>query len=218
MRPSRARTARCRDALIRSGGAREPGCILWRASPPTRSGSPVTDTRILLLGTAASESLSKVLGRPGRALTRIENADDLAAKVADRDIVVIDVVPPPRTLAEMCREVRAIPDARRRARPRDQLDGRRRGADPAPRGRRRRRHDPPGRRARAGRPRGSPRPAPPAGQGAPAEHPRRGHQAARSPPDRRLLAQGRRRHDDASRSTLPSRSPHAIPTASPSST
>lgn len=70
----------------------------------------MTDTRILLLGTAASESLSKVLGRPGRVLTRIENADELAAHVANNDIVVIDVVPPPRTLVEMCREVRAIPD------------------------------------------------------------------------------------------------------------
>jgi pilus assembly protein CpaE len=70
----------------------------------------VTDTRILLLGNAASESLLKVLGRSGRVLTRIENADELAAHVANNDIVVIDVVPPPRTLVEMCREVRAIPD------------------------------------------------------------------------------------------------------------
>ena len=71
----------------------------------------MTDTRILLLGTAASESLSKVLGRPGRALTRIESANELAANAANHDIVVIDVVPPPpRTLAEMCRELRAIPE------------------------------------------------------------------------------------------------------------
>jgi pilus assembly protein CpaE len=70
----------------------------------------VTDTRILLLGTAANESLSKVLGRPGRALTLIDNADELAANAANHDIVVIDVVPAPRTLAEMCRELRAIPE------------------------------------------------------------------------------------------------------------
>jgi pilus assembly protein CpaE len=70
----------------------------------------VTDTRILLLGTAASESLSKILGRQGRALTRIEDVDELAAHVANHDIVVIDLVPPRRTLVEMCREVRAIPD------------------------------------------------------------------------------------------------------------
>jgi pilus assembly protein CpaE len=70
----------------------------------------VTDTRILLLGTAANESLSKVLGRQGRTLTLIEGADELAAKAANHDIVVIDVVPPPRTLAEMCRELRAIPE------------------------------------------------------------------------------------------------------------
>ncbi len=70
----------------------------------------MTDTRILLLGTAANESLSKVLGRQGRTLTLIEGADELAAKAANHDIVVIDVVPPPRTLAEMCRELRAIPE------------------------------------------------------------------------------------------------------------
>jgi pilus assembly protein CpaE len=70
----------------------------------------VTDTRILLLGTAASESLLKVLGRPGRALTRIESADELAAHAANHDIVVIDVVPTPRTLVEMCRDLRGIPE------------------------------------------------------------------------------------------------------------
>lgn len=70
----------------------------------------MTDTRILLLGTAASESLSKILGRPGRALTRIESVDDLAANAAKNDIVVIDVVPSPRTLVEMCRDLRAIPE------------------------------------------------------------------------------------------------------------
>lgn len=68
----------------------------------------MTDTRILLLGTAASESLSKVLGRQGRALTRIESADELAASAANHDIVVIDVVPAPHTLVEMCRELRGI--------------------------------------------------------------------------------------------------------------
>jgi pilus assembly protein CpaE len=70
----------------------------------------VADTRILLLGNATSESLSKVLGRPGRALTRIEDLAELGASAADHDVVVIDVVPPPRTLAEMCRELREVPE------------------------------------------------------------------------------------------------------------
>jgi pilus assembly protein CpaE len=68
----------------------------------------VTDTRILLLGNAASEALNKVLGKPGRVLTRIEDADKLVAAAADHDVVVLDTVPPPRTLADMCRELRTV--------------------------------------------------------------------------------------------------------------
>jgi pilus assembly protein CpaE len=70
----------------------------------------VTDTRILLLGNAASEALNKVLGKPGRVLTRIEDADKLVAAAADHDVVVLDTVPPPRTLADMCRELRTVAD------------------------------------------------------------------------------------------------------------
>jgi pilus assembly protein CpaE len=70
----------------------------------------VTDTRILLLGNAGSETLNKVLGRTGRALSRIEDPDKLAAAAAETDIVVLDVVPPPRTVADLCRELRGNPD------------------------------------------------------------------------------------------------------------
>lgn len=70
----------------------------------------MTDTRILLLGTQASESLSKVLGRPGRALTRIESIEALAANAANHDVVVIDQIPPPLTLTDVCRDIRAITD------------------------------------------------------------------------------------------------------------
>jgi pilus assembly protein CpaE len=66
----------------------------------------VTDTRILLLGNAGSEPLNKVLGKPGRALTRIENPDELATAAGNHDIVVLDAVPPPRTVADMCRALR----------------------------------------------------------------------------------------------------------------
>jgi pilus assembly protein CpaE len=66
----------------------------------------VTDTRILLLGNAGSETLNKVLGKPGRALTRIDDPDKLATAAADTDIVVLDHVPPPRTLTDLCRELR----------------------------------------------------------------------------------------------------------------
>jgi pilus assembly protein CpaE len=69
----------------------------------------VADTRILLLGDSSSDPLVKVLGRPGRALTRVEDPEQLATAGVDHDVIVLDAVPPPRTLAVMCREVRAVP-------------------------------------------------------------------------------------------------------------
>ena len=66
----------------------------------------MTDTRILLLGNTASETLNKVLGKPGRALTRIEDPDKLASAAAEHDVVVLDAVPPPRTVTDICRELR----------------------------------------------------------------------------------------------------------------
>jgi pilus assembly protein CpaE len=69
----------------------------------------VADTRILLLGDATSDSLAKVLGRPGRALTRVEDPEQLPAAGVDHDVIVLDAVPPPRSLADVCREVRAVP-------------------------------------------------------------------------------------------------------------
>ena len=69
----------------------------------------MSDTRIVLLGNAASDPLVKVLGREGRVLTRIEDPEQLASLPPDQHVVVLDAAPPPKTLADMCREVRAIP-------------------------------------------------------------------------------------------------------------
>ena len=67
----------------------------------------MTDTRILLLGSAASETLEKVLGKQGRVMTRIEDPGKLAAAAADHDVVVLDSVPLPRTVTDVTRELRA---------------------------------------------------------------------------------------------------------------
>ncbi|MEA2673591.1 MAG: pilus assembly protein CpaE [Chloroflexota bacterium] len=69
----------------------------------------MSDTRILLLGNAGSDPLVKVLGRTGRVLTRIEDPEQLASAPPDQHVVVLDAAPAPRTLADMCREVRAQP-------------------------------------------------------------------------------------------------------------
>ena len=70
----------------------------------------MTDTRILLLGSAPNETLDKVLGKPGRAVTRIDDPDKLRAAVADHDVVVLDTVPAPRTVTDVTRELRANAD------------------------------------------------------------------------------------------------------------
>lgn len=69
----------------------------------------MADTRILLLGDASSDALVKILGRQGRSLTRVEDPEELGGAGKDHDVIVLDVVPPPRSLADMCREVRAVP-------------------------------------------------------------------------------------------------------------
>lgn len=70
----------------------------------------MTDTRILLLGSAGSETLTKVLGKAGRALTRIDDPDKLATAAAEHDVVVLDTVPAPRTVVDICRELRGNAD------------------------------------------------------------------------------------------------------------
>lgn len=67
----------------------------------------MADTRILLLGNAASDPLVKVLGRAGRALTRIDDPSQLAGAGSEFDVIVLDTVPAPGSLADLCRDVRA---------------------------------------------------------------------------------------------------------------
>jgi pilus assembly protein CpaE len=70
----------------------------------------VADTRILLIGSPDNDSLIKVLGRQGRSLTRIEDPEKLASVGNDHNVIVIESVLPPKTVADVCRELRANPD------------------------------------------------------------------------------------------------------------
>ena len=69
----------------------------------------MADTRILLLGNAASDPLVKVLGRAGRALTRIDDPSQLVETGTAHDVIVLDTMPSPGSLADLCRDVRAAP-------------------------------------------------------------------------------------------------------------
>jgi len=68
----------------------------------------VADTRVLLLGNASSDAVARVLSQHGRFLTRVEDPDDAIRVAADHQIIVIDAVPPPRSIASVCRDVRAV--------------------------------------------------------------------------------------------------------------
>ncbi|HJW23242.1 MAG TPA: response regulator [Candidatus Limnocylindrales bacterium] len=67
------------------------------------------DSRVLLLGNAGSDSLAKALAGGRRTLTRTSDADEVVAVAADHDVIVLDAVAPPRSLADCCREIRAVP-------------------------------------------------------------------------------------------------------------
>lgn len=64
------------------------------------------DTRVLLLGNATSDALAATLGRSGRSVTRTADADEAVALAASTNVVVLDVAPPPRSIADVCREIR----------------------------------------------------------------------------------------------------------------
>jgi pilus assembly protein CpaE len=81
------------------GGGGEPGCIL----------PAVADTRVLLLGNASSDAVARVLGQQGRFLTRTEDPDEAIRVAPEHQLIVIDAVPPPRSVASVTRDLRAIP-------------------------------------------------------------------------------------------------------------
>ncbi|HJP88124.1 MAG TPA: AAA family ATPase [Candidatus Limnocylindrales bacterium] len=70
----------------------------------------MADTRILLIGSPDSDALVKVLGRQGRALARLEDPEKLATVGNDHNVIVIESVAPPKTVADVCRELRANPE------------------------------------------------------------------------------------------------------------
>ena len=69
----------------------------------------VADTRVLLLGNASSDSIARVLGQHERFLTRVEDPDEAIRVAPEHQIIVIDAVPPPRSVASVCRDIRAVP-------------------------------------------------------------------------------------------------------------
>jgi pilus assembly protein CpaE len=70
----------------------------------------LAETRVLLLGDSSSDAIARVLAQHDRFLTRVEDPDEAIRSAPDHQIVVVDVVPLPRTVASVCREIRAVPE------------------------------------------------------------------------------------------------------------
>lgn len=70
----------------------------------------MTDTRVLLLGNAASDGLAKTIAAGHRTLTRTADADEAVSLAGSHDLIVLDAAPPPRSLADVCREIRGVPE------------------------------------------------------------------------------------------------------------
>jgi pilus assembly protein CpaE len=70
----------------------------------------LAETRVLLLGDSSSDAIARVLAQHDRFLTRVEDPDEAIRSAPDHQIVVVDVVPLPRTVASVCRDIRAVPE------------------------------------------------------------------------------------------------------------
>jgi pilus assembly protein CpaE len=67
------------------------------------------ETRVLLLGDSSSDAVARVLAQHERFLTRVDDPDEAIRVAPEHEIVVVDTVAPPRTVASVCRDIRAIP-------------------------------------------------------------------------------------------------------------
>ena len=151
----------------------------------------------------------------GYAVETVTDADEAVRRAGEYSLVIIDVIDPARSPADVCREIRETPEPRPDPGPVHLPDRRRRGADPVPRGRRRRCRREALRRARARGPgRGAAAPLPAVTGLAPMPALDGGH-GPPGPADRRgLQPEGRRAERRPSRSTWRSPTPRGDPAAS----
>jgi pilus assembly protein CpaE len=72
----------------------------------------VPASTILLIGADATsgETISAVLRNAGYTVTSVADASEATARVAENQLVIIDVVTGEKTAADLCREIRATPE------------------------------------------------------------------------------------------------------------
>ena len=79
----------------------------WTPTGVSSLGGIVPDTRVLLLGDTSSDALAKALAAGHRTLTRTADADEAVGLASNHDVIVLDVVAPPGSMADVCRDIRA---------------------------------------------------------------------------------------------------------------
>ena len=70
----------------------------------------MSEINVLLLGDASSESLVAALATDDRKVTRVADPDQLLKLAPEHQVIILDVVPAPRTAVSVCRELRAVPE------------------------------------------------------------------------------------------------------------
>src|SRR5690349_21557307 len=106
VRPRRPRE-RPMYSLAHSAGRK----IRRRSTSKTARGGTVPASTILLIDAdpAAAESIASALTRVGYAVTTSADPADALQKVADHQLVIVDVITGASTAVDVCREIRATP-------------------------------------------------------------------------------------------------------------
>ena len=70
----------------------------------------MSEINVLLLGDASSESIVAALATDGRKVMRVADPGELLQLAPEHQVIIVDVVPLPRTAVSVCRELRAVPE------------------------------------------------------------------------------------------------------------
>lgn len=70
---------------------------------------PASTILLIEADPASSQLITGILSGVGYTVTAVADTDEAFAKVSENQLVIIDVITPPKTAVEVCREVRATP-------------------------------------------------------------------------------------------------------------
>ena len=69
----------------------------------------MSEINVLVLGDASSEPMVAALTTEDRKVARVADPDELLRLAPEHQVIIVDIVPAPRTAVSVCRELRAVP-------------------------------------------------------------------------------------------------------------